>query len=70
MPTSNILKFPTPEPEVEPSAEENLRGIWMSLRYLEEEAKRAGQIDLTFLIGLASMQARDLCQPDRQITAE
>lgn len=62
-----VLQFPSPkqEPELdyEPTSAETLKGIWMSLRYLEEEAVRLGQGDLAFLVGMAGMAARDLCRP-------
>ena len=62
-----ILKFPMPkqEPEqdYEPTPADTMKGIWMSLRYLEEEAIRLGEGDLALLVGMAGMAARDLCRP-------
>ena len=64
-----VLKFPVPkqEPQIdyEPTPAETLRGIWMSLRYLEDEATRLGQQELAFLVGLASMNAGELCIPSQ-----
>lgn len=68
MTACTILQFPIPVQETdateeqEPTAQENLRGIWLSLRYLEEEALRLGESELAFLIGMAGMTARDLTQ--------
>lgn len=60
MAESNILMFPTPQREEELQQNDTARGIWMSLRYLEQEAVQMGHGDLAFLIGMAAMAARDV----------
>lgn len=54
-----VLMFPVPQAETEPSKAETLNGVWMSLRYLEEECVRMGETDLAFLIGMTVIEARD-----------
>ncbi|HVI50002.1 MAG TPA: hypothetical protein VM661_02200 [Candidatus Sulfotelmatobacter sp.] len=53
------------ESEYESSSQENLRGMWLSLRYLEDEAIRLGEGELALLIGMASLTARDLALPSQ-----
>ncbi|OIQ89158.1 hypothetical protein GALL_289390 [mine drainage metagenome] len=54
---------PAPRHTSDLSAEESVEGLWLSLRYLEQEAVLAGHQDLALLIGMAAMAAKDEMGP-------
>ncbi len=54
---------PAPRHTGDMNAEDAVEGLWLSLRYLEQEAVLAGYDDLALLIGMAAMAAKDEMDP-------